>query len=160
MVEHRSERHAGSSINRVAAAEAALAEERQAREQLARQLREAETALREARTKLGHAELAHDELLAAIAVERNARAAAEEQVRQLSEKLQLQATEAPPEAPDLQDRRGRKPATTEAAPPAKRRGRPLGSISKNRRVAAKAPEPESDESQAVEWWVPGWQDRI
>jgi hypothetical protein len=156
VVEHRGDRHAASSINRVAAAEAALAEERHAREQLTRQLREAETALREAQTKCGHAELARDELLATLAMERSAREAAEEQVRQLS--ATVQAPEVDPETPRATRRRAG-PATDPAAPP-KRRGRPPGSGSKTQRTTAKKPQSESDDSDAVEWWVPGWQDRI
>jgi hypothetical protein len=156
VVEHRGDRHSASSINRVAAAEAALAEERHAREQLTRQLREAETALREAQTKCGHAELARDELQAALAAERSAREAAEEQVRQLS------ATPQSPSASPVTPRPTRRlsgPAADPAAPP-KRRGRPPGSVSKTQRAAAKKPEPASDEGDAIEWWVPGWQNRI
>jgi hypothetical protein len=155
VVEHRGDRNAASSVNRVAAAEAALAEERQARDQLTRQLREAETALREAQTKRGHAELARDELLAALSVERSAREAAEEQVRQLSSAMQ-------PHEGDATPRATRRPAATTVDPAAapKRRGRPPGSASKSRGVVARKPEPESDDGDAVEWWVPGWQDRI
>jgi hypothetical protein len=156
VVEHRGDRHSASSINRVAAAEAALAEERHAREQLTRQLREAETALREAQTKCGHAELARDELFASLASERSAREAAEEQVRQLSMTIQIPLADA--EAPRPTRKRAG-PATDPAAPP-KRRGRPPGSGSKTQRAAEKKPEPKSDDSDAVEWWVPGWQDRI
>jgi hypothetical protein len=143
-------------MNRVAAAEAALAEERQAREQLTRQLREAETALREAQTKRGHAELARDELQAALNAERGAREAAEQQVRQLS--AAVQAHEDGPMTP--RPGRRRTAATIDPATPAKRRGRPPGSVSKTRHVAAAAPGPEAGSDGAVEWWVPGWKDRI
>jgi hypothetical protein len=152
VVEHRGDRHAAPSVNRVAAAEAALAEERHAREQLTRQLREAETALREAQTKRGHAELARDELQAALAAERSARAAAEEQVRQLATTIPADPTTAPT--------RRRADTTTDLAAPAKRRGRPPGSVSKTRQAATNSAEAESDSDGAVEWWVPGWQDRV
>jgi hypothetical protein len=165
VVEHRGDRHSGSSINRVAAAEAALADERHAREQIARQLRDAEAALREAQTKRGHAELAREEALAALAAERAAREAAEEQVRQLQAAAQAPVMEPPPAAEQAvvpSATRRRAPMATEQAAPAKRRGRPPGSVSKAARAAAaaKAPESESDDSGAVEWWVPGWKDRI
>jgi hypothetical protein len=156
VVEHRGDRHAASSVNRVAAAEAALAEERHAREQLARQLREAEAALREAQTKRGHAELARDELQAALAAERSGREAAEERIRELSEAIQ-----SPPR--DEQTMRAishRAVPSSDPTTPAKRRGRPPGSVSKTRRVAEKNPEPGVDDDGAVQWWVPGWQDRI
>lgn len=156
VVEHRGDRHAASSVNRVAAAEAALAEERHAREQLARQLREAETALREAQTQRGHAELARDELLAALAVERGAREAAEDHVRQLSAPVETQGAD----HPLLRANRRRAAPVAEPAALPKRRGRPPGSISKSRNIAAERPEPDGDESDAIEWWVPGWQDRI
>jgi hypothetical protein len=158
VVEHRGDRQPGSSVNRVAAAEAALVEARQAREQLSRQLRDAETALREAQTKRGHAELARDELLAALAAERSAREAAEEQVRLLS------ATNPRPsdiEAPAAAERAPRRDAAApDADAPRKRRGRPPGSGAKNRPPAAIRAEPETDPDGAVEWWVPGWQERI
>jgi len=161
VVEHRGDRQTGSSVNRVAAAEAALTQERHAREQLTRQLREAETALREAQTKRGHAELARDEALAALAAERGAREAAEEQVKQLQAAAQAPAIE-PAQAVVTNPTRRRAPMATGQAEPAKRRGRPPGSGSKTARAAAvaKAPDPESDESGAIEWWVPGWKERI
>ncbi len=165
VVEHRGDRHTGSSVNRVAAAEAALADERHAREQIARQLRDAETALREAQTKRGHAELARDEAIAALAAERSAREAAEEHVKQLLIAAQAVVVEAvPPAEPATVTAatRRRAPVATDHAAPAKRRGRPPGSVSKTTRSApaAKAPEPESEESGPVEWWVPGWKERV
>jgi hypothetical protein len=167
VVEHRGERHSGASVNRVAAAEAALTDERHAREQLARQLRDAEAALHEARTKRGHAELARDEAIAALAAERIAREAAEEQVRQLSTVLQPPAVtpDTPPaNAASVRTTRRRAAATTEPAAPAKRRGRPPGSGTKIVRIAAHKTaaktEVDGEGSDAVEWWVPGWKERI
>jgi hypothetical protein len=165
VVEHRGDRHTGSSVNRVAAAEAALADERHAREQIARQLRDAETALREAQTKRGHAELARDEAIAALAAERSAREAAEEQLKELQAAAQTPVVEGPPPAEPAMvtsATRNRAPVATDYGTPAKRRGRPPGSVSKTTRSApaAKAPDQESDESGPVEWWVPGWKERI
>jgi hypothetical protein len=161
VVEHRGDRgnHGAathSSVNRVAIAEAALQEERHARELLTRQLREAEAALREAQTKRGHAELAHEEAVAALAAERSAREAAEEQLRHLQ-----QAT-APRHATvhALADT-GAEPGTDMTAgafPQPRRRGRPPGSKAKPAGVAVQATAPDRD--GAVEWWVPGWRDRI
>jgi hypothetical protein len=156
VVEHRGDRHAAPSVNRVAAAEAAFAEERHAREQLTRQLREAETALREAQTKRGHAELARDELQAALTVERTAREAAEEQVRQLSATVLDRAAD----LTTHQAGRRRAAEVSDPAVPAKRRGRPPGSVSKTQLGTAATPKPKTDDDGAVEWWVPGWQDRI
>jgi hypothetical protein len=159
VVEHRGDRQAGSPVNRVAAAEAALDAERQAREQLSRQLRDAEAALREAQTKRGHAELARDEAVAALAAERGARLAAEEQVRLLSAATETPATPAVSAANSrMTPRRAAVPHDPAAQP--KRRGRPPGSGTKTPRPVAKTPEPELDDSGAVEWWVPGWKERI
>ena len=126
--QRRGERNIGPSINRVAVAELALSEERHLREQAEKRLRSAETSLREAQTKLGHAELARDEALVALAAERRAREAAEDQVRQMT----------PPPA-------------SEVIAPVKREGRPRGSVPKLTKA---------DESEPVEWWVPGWKERL
>jgi hypothetical protein len=164
VVEHRGERHPASSVNRVAAAEAALTEERHAREQLSRQLRDAETALREAQTKRGHAELARDEAVAALATERTAREAAEEKVRQLTMIAEMPAEDsARPATPAAVKRASQRRASEAPDPamPAKRRGRPPGSVSKATRAAVeKRADPEPDDGGAVEWWVPGWQERV
>ncbi len=167
LVEHRGDRQSGASVNRVAAAEAALAEERHAREQLARQLRDAEAALHEAKTKRGHAELARDEAMAALAAERSAREAAEEQILQLSTASQapVVTSEAPPaNAASVRTPRRRVAVAPDLAAPAKRRGRPPGSVSKIVRIAAvKTAEKKGNDgesSDAVEWWVPGWKERI
>jgi hypothetical protein len=163
VVEHRGDRQAGSSVNRVAAAEAALVHERQAREQVARQLREVETALREAQTKRGHAELARDEALAALAAERAAREAAEERIKDLSAAAQSQGPQPETTISPAPARRGRPRLTavaSEAPAPAKRRGRPPGSKSKTGRTVVDAPARDSDSDGAVEWWVPGWQERL
>jgi hypothetical protein len=167
VVEHRGDRQSGASVNRLATAEAALAEERHAREQLARQLRDAEAALHEARTKRGHAELARDEALAALAAERTAREAAEERIRQLSTAPETPAVAlvAPPaNAASVRTTRRRAAVETEPAEPARRRGRPPGSGSKIVRIAATAATEQNDDhgdgGDAVEWWVPGWKERI
>jgi hypothetical protein len=168
VVEHRGDRQPGSSVNRVAAAEAALTEERHAREQLARQLRDAETALREAQTKRGHAELARDEAVAALAEERGAREAAEERIKELTIAVETPAAASGGPAAaatvTLATRR-RVSVAPDPTAPAKRRGRPPGSVSKAvRQAAAQAPGAESDGGgdggEAVEWWVPGWQERV
>jgi hypothetical protein len=150
VVEHRGERSSHAAVNRVAVAEAALAEERHAREQLARQLRDVETSLREAQTKFGHAELAHGEALAALAAERAAREAVEEQLRQvLTSQQEAQA-----------DRVTEPTADSEIVPAPRRRGRPLGSKSKRSAAHSRAAEAEEDSDGAIAWWIPGWQERL
>ncbi len=163
LVEHRGDRQAGSSVNRIAAAEAALAAERQAREQLARQLRDAEGALHEAQTQRGHAELARDEAVAALAAERTAREAAEEQARQLAAAAPVPRLEpaAPPVAPPPPGKKSSRkpPAAPTPSAPAKRRGRPPGNGGKAAHTETRAPKGDAEQSEAVEWWVPGWQER-
>lgn len=129
VVEHRTGLNRGRPVNRVAEAEAALAGERRAREEAMRALRDAQAALRDAETKRGHAELARDEAVKALSVERQAREAIE---RQLQEKVALEASAAPK-------------AATMTALTGKRRGRPRSVLS------AKA-----QEAEPVQWWVPGW----
>ena len=126
--QRRGDRNVGPSINRVALAELALSEERQLREQVEKRLRSAETSLREAQTKLGHAELARDEARVALAAERRAREAAEDQVRQMTA-----------------------PRVSEVIAPMRRERRPRGSVPKPTKV---------DDSEPVEWWAPGWKDRL
>jgi hypothetical protein len=162
VVEHRSDRQ-GSSVNRVAEAEASLAQERHAREQLTRQLRDVEAALREAQTKRGHAELARDELQEALAAERVAREIAEEQVRQLRAAADARQPEPPaPARGPTGGRSGRVRAASSLAEGvvAKRRGRPPGSVSKKSVAAKRTHQTDCEEAEAVEWWVPGWQERI
>jgi hypothetical protein len=127
-----------------------------------RQLRDTETALREAQTKAGHAELARDELLAALAAERSAKEAAEEQVRQLLAAAPPVLTDgvAPPAASATPGPRRTGPAETGPVAVPKRRGRPPGSTSKALRTPPPPSEAHVDEAQAVEWWVPGWKERI
>jgi hypothetical protein len=137
VVEHRGGSNRGRPVNRVAEAEAALAGERKAREQAMRALRDAQAALREAETKRGHAELARDEAMKALSVERRAREAVE---RQLQEKVALETSVAQA-AP--------KPTAT-TSPIGKRGSRRPGSSTRSA-MPAKA-----QESEPVRWWEPGW----
>jgi hypothetical protein len=132
-----------SPVNRLDAAQAALAAEREAREAAERSLAEAQAVIRELQTKLGHASLAREELRAAaqradaarqaaetaLAAERDARVAAEDAVKAASGNQ------------DAAERRVRepRPARTTAV-----RGRP----------ARKIPATElEDEPEPVQWWL-------
>jgi hypothetical protein len=126
VVEHRGGLNRGRPVNRVAEAEAALADERKAREQAMRALRDAQAALREAETKRGHAELARDEAMKALSVERRAREAVE---RQLQEKIALETSVEAQAAPKV--------ATT--TPTGKRRGRRPGSSTRSAMPGPKSP---------------------
>ena len=161
IVEHRTgvgerhhERGAQAAVNRIAQAEAALAAERAAREQLVRQLRDAEAALREAQTKWGHAELARAEAAEALTAERAAREAAEAQLRERASVAGAvrRAGEASPE----------RDTAAADAPPRKRRGRPPGSKSRQRilPIPAAGPDAAEDLEGAVAWWEPGWQEKF
>ena len=134
VVVHRNGRGSGGEapVNRIAEAQTALARERLAREQAEAALRAAELALKESETRRGHAELTRDEAVAALAVEREARQAAEEQLGLLAEA----------------------PTPESAAEPAllpRRRGRPPKSAK---------PATEPSDNSPVEWWVPGWKSRL
>jgi hypothetical protein len=130
-----------SPVNRLDAAQAALAAEREAREAAERALAEAQAVIHELQTKLGHAALAREELRAAaqradaarqaaetaLAAERDARLAAEDAVKAASN------------APAEHRLREPRPARTSAP-----RGRP----------ARKIPATElEDEPEPVQWWL-------
>lgn len=117
-------------VNRRAAAEQALAEERRARAAAEQALATAQESIQHLQTKLAHAELAKRELAAA----RDALAA--ELREQPVAPVACAASEATPQAP----RRGRKRKAENAAETA---GGPV----RGRR---------KDETEPVKWWVPGW----
>jgi hypothetical protein len=152
VIKHRAGRGAEPAVNRVAIAEAALATERQAREQATRRLQTVEAALREAETRRGHAELARDEAVAALAAERAARQAAEEQLRQL--------TESAVAIPERSRRSAPAPVPEPAVPEPAVEEPPTSAPRKRGRPAKVQPTPpRKAESEPVEWWVPGWQKR-
>lgn len=121
---------------RVAELEAALEAERTAHGATRRSLHEAQTAAQAQQTRLAHAELAHSE---ALAVERNARQAAEDNLQaRLAVSEQLVAVPV---------------AVPGSTAPAK----PKRAAPKTPRVprAAKIKEP-----QAVKWWLPNFREKL
>jgi hypothetical protein len=132
-----------SPVNRLDAAQAALAAEREAREAAERSLSESQAIIRELQTKLGHAALTREELRAAgqradaarqaaetaLAAEREARMAAEDAVKAASN------------AHDDAEERVREPRLARTTAP---RGRP----------ARKVPATElQDDPEPVQWWL-------
>src|ERR1700692_2628066 len=132
-----------SPVNRLDAAQAALAAEREAREAAERSLSEAQAMIRELQTKLGHAALTREDLRAAgqradaarqaaetaLAAEREARIAAEDAMKAASN------------AHDSAEERVREPRPARTTAP---RGRP----------ARKVPATElQDDPEPVQWWL-------
>ena len=119
---------------RVAELEAALETERAAHGATRRSLHEAQAAVQAQQTRLVHAELAHNEALAA---ERSARQAAEES---------LQTRLAAPEQPV---------ASPVAAPALAAPAKPKAAA----RKAPRVPRVSKKEPQPVKWWLPGFRER-
>lgn len=120
---------------RVAELETALEAERTAHGATRRSLHEAQVAIQAQQTRLAHAELAHSEALAA---ERNARQAAEENLQ-----ARLMPSEQPgvsPAVPLLQ--------TAAKVEPSARK------ISRSPRV------PKAKEPQPVKWWLPSFREKL
>ena len=122
---------------RVAELEAALETERVAHSTTRRSLHEAQAAVQAQQTRLAHAELAHNEALAA---ERNARRAAEESLQAHSARSESLA-----------------PPPAVVVPPSAAPAKPKSAARKAPRVprAAKAKEP-----QPVKWWLPSFREKL
>jgi hypothetical protein len=155
-----------TGTNQLAAARQALREQFAAREEVERALAEAQAANRDLQTKLAHERLSRDE---AVNRAEAARQTAEQTVQVLREELEserarrLQAEERSAAA---LERRHESPRQADLLEPdlvtaPRRRGRPP-----KVRPPEPMPEPMSepvegqDQSDFVEWWVPGWQDRF
>jgi hypothetical protein len=164
-------REAAAGTNRLDAARLALEAQTVARERAERQLVEAQETIRELRTQLAHERLARDE-----AVQRadQARQASEQALAALREELltvradiqqaqprqQAKAARDPLGAPakpakptimgDLLDGVAKTGADETVTPARRRGGRP-------RKVEQPQAEPELD---FVEWWKPGWRERL
>jgi len=155
--------------NRLEVAEAALAAEIATRERIERTLLEVQAAAHDLRTKLGHADLAHQEAVEAlrrereateelraelqeaqaqIAAAREAQRAAERALEALQEQQPVPVETVPEPAPPA--RRGRKPRLAIAAPaePAK----PAAKTRKVGRPRTKAIGP-AREPKPIRWWV-------
>ncbi len=166
---HRSDEADGSSTSR-AAIEAALRDERAARERVERSLQEALATVRDLQTKLGHAELARRE---ATGTAEAARAAAdslraEHQERELRWHEDLaaeRATRLAAEAALAEATRARDPAKrTRASAPAAQPALDLQDASPApmakahaksavKRTRKTAPEPGQHEPEPVKWWL-------
>ena len=166
---HRPDEAEGSPASRTAI-EAALRDERAARDRAERSLQEALATVRDLQTKLGHAELAHREALAAAQASRAELDAlrAERQERKLrwTEDLATErTTRLAAEAALAEATRAREPAkrTRVSAPaaqpaldlqdasPAPRAKAPAKAAAKRTRKAAA--EPRQREPQPVKWWL-------
>jgi hypothetical protein len=163
-------RDAAAGTNRLEAARQALQAQTAGREQAERRLVEAQATIRELQTQLAHARLARDEAVQRAAAEKQALAALQaelltaraglQEADQRQPRLPARPAEEPPSgaraktgqrvvAGDLLE--GVTPTrVAEPLAPARRRGRP-------RKVAPPQPEPEQD---FVEWWKPGWKERL
>ena len=163
IVQHKEHSAAGETgTNQLAAARQALREQFAAREEAERALAEVQSANRDLQTKLAHERLARDE---AVNRAEAARQAAEQALQAIREELEserarrLHAEEKSAAAHERLHESPRQPDLLEAAPTPRRRGRP---------PKVRQPEPETepestegqDQSDFVEWWVPGWQDRF
>ncbi|WP_264715573.1 hypothetical protein [Limobrevibacterium gyesilva] len=153
---------AASPANRVEVAEAALKAEREARERAERSLQEAQAAIHDLRTKLGHAVLARDEARdAAHRAESDRRAvefalAAERDARVKAEKV-LQGGDADREPAQQRLREikavvrpAKAPVKAVAGGPAAAEKESWMSNVSNGKTRSKSPEPEP---KPVRWWI-------
>ena len=159
-------RDAAAGTNRLDAAQQALEAQTAAREQAERRLLAAQETIRELQTQLAHARLAGDEAVQraaevkqasdqALAALRAELLETQAGLRQTQQRLPAgrpaedpQAARAKPVQPTMTGVAGLEAtAAAETPPPVRRRGRPR-----------KAP-PEAD-AGFVEWWKPGWQERL
>jgi TolA-binding protein len=133
------ERGDQSGVNKLAAAQQALREQVQAREQLEHQLADAQGMIRDLQTKLAHERLARGE------ERQHAEAARVDLVQRLAaiEAARDAAIEAARDAEKL-PRDAEKVALPPRSKPAKRQ---------------MVKQAASDDSEIVEWWIPGWKDR-
>jgi hypothetical protein len=125
----------GSGSNKLDAARQALKEQMAARDQAEQLLQEARATIQDLQTKLAHERIARDEALRRLADERQI---IEDELT--TERARRQQAEQERDATNAGRQR------SETMVPARRRGRP--------------PKVREPESEIVEWWVPGWKDRL
>jgi hypothetical protein len=153
----------GSRLQQLDAARHALRQQTDAREEAERLLADARNIIHDLETKLGHERLARDEVTQRINAERlqieealtvaQEELAGERALRAQAERERDQAVV----ATQIIEQRLRKTTAVKAAPspplpedqPRRRRGRPPKVV---REVAP-------DDSDIVEWWSPGWQEK-
>ena len=133
----------GAGINKIAAARQALHEQVAARERAEHLLQEARATIQTLETKLAHERIGKDEALRRLEDE----LAAERTARQRAEKQLGEVLEGRKE-PSMVTSRGSAARTDpgDKMQPARRRGRP--------------PKIRPSESAIVEWWVPGWREKL
>jgi hypothetical protein len=153
----------GSRLQQLDAAGQALHQQTTAREEVERLLVDARNTIHDLETKLGHERLARDEVAQRISAERlrieEALTAAQEELageRALRARAERERDEAFVAAQTAELRLRQTTAVKAAAPPPlpndqprRRRGRPPKVV---REVAP-------DDSDIVEWWSPGWQEK-
>ena len=147
----------GSGVNRLEAAQRGLREQIAARERSEQQLRDAEATIRDLQTKLAHERLAKDEASGAMQKELAAVRQALETERAAREAAVIERDQAITDAREIEERlrtvMARRPVAAESSMAAvpveqpRRRGRPP------------KVKPVVDESDVVEWWVPGWTEK-
>jgi hypothetical protein len=159
VVQHREHSAATgeTGTNQLAAARQALREQIAAREDVERSLAEAQNIIRDLQTKLAHERLAKDEAVNRVEVARQAAEQALQAARDELEAERARCQEAEQKLATAWDLAQELPlqsvpaAAEEQAPP-RRRGRPP-------KVRQPAEEPAA-QTEFVEWWVPGWQERF
>jgi hypothetical protein len=153
----------GSRLQQLDAAGQALRQQTTAREEVERLLVDARNTIHDLETKLGHERLARDEVAQRISAERlrieEVLTAAQEELageRALRARAERERDEAFVAAQTAEQRLRQTTAVKAAAPPPlpndqprRRRGRPPKVV---REVVP-------DDSDIVEWWSPGWQER-
>jgi hypothetical protein len=157
----------GSRLQQLDAARQALRQQTAAREEAERALADARNTIHDLETKLGHERLAKDEVAQRADAERQKfeeeltvvqeELSAERALRARAERERDEAAVARDTAEQrLRQRTAVKAALPPSAPlptdhqPPRRRGRPPKVA--RQRVA-------SDDSEIVEWWLPGWQEK-
>ncbi len=164
VVQHKEHSAAGETgTNQLAAARQALREQFAAREDAERALAEVQSANRDLQTKLAHERLARDEAVnraeaARLAAEQALQAVRDELESERARRLQAEEKSA---AHERLHESPLQPDLLEAAPAPRRRGRPP-KVRQPEPVTEPEPGPteSQDQSDFVEWWVPGWQDRF
>jgi septal ring factor EnvC (AmiA/AmiB activator) len=132
-------RNHDGGVNKLDAARRALQEQITLRERDQQQLRDARAQLHELQTKLGHAEIAHEEAARRF----------EQQMRSLRGELEAEHVlrlKAEAELERVVSVRKRPAHNSQPPKTDRRRGRP--------------PKVTQVEQESVEWWVPGWQERL
>jgi hypothetical protein len=151
---------AETGTNQLAVARQALREQTAAREEAERALTEVQATIRDLQTKLAHERLARDEAVNRAELARQTADQALQTAREDLESeraLRLQAEEKLAATTERHRETPRQAELLGSPPAPRRRGRPP-----KVRSAEPMTEPAEQEAQSdfVEWWVPGWQDRF